>query len=158
VFDCRASAAPGFAAGLPLTDEPFVASWEAWAGEARQRGPGGAIAVLALHLPQLRFPVREGMSGTDAYRAATRRGVPPAPLPEPPGLPLARPELVELPLPPSPAGRIPVLTVRGRAEFVALVQALGHRNEPFPVPDSQGALMISGYNNWARIAALRREW
>ena len=140
---------------LPLPDEPFVACWEGWAAEARCRG---AFPVLSEHLPQLRFPIREGMSGTEAYRAATLKGVPPADLPEATGLPRARPELVELALHPSPAGRIPVLTVRGRAEFVALVQALGHRNEPFPVPESQGALMLSGYNNWTRIAALRREW
>jgi len=146
------------APGLPLPDEPFVACWEGWAGEASRRGPGGAMAVLAEHLPQLRFPIREGMSGTEAYRAATRQGVPPATLPAATGLPLARPELVELTLHASPAGRIPVLIVRGRAEFVALVQALGHRNEPHPVPESQGALMLSGYNNWARIADLRREW
>src|SRR5262249_18047678 len=88
----------------------------------------------------------------------TRRGVPPADLPAATGLGLARPALVELTLHASPAGRIPVLTARGRAEFVALVQALGHRNEPFPVPESQGALMISGYNNWARIAAWGGEW
>ncbi|MEA2695229.1 MAG: hypothetical protein QOJ16_4616 [Acidobacteriota bacterium] len=140
---------------LPPPDEPFVACWEGWASSARERG---AWAVLREHLPQLRFPIREGMSGTEAYRAATLRGVPPADLPEAAGLPLLRPELVELALHPSPAGRVPVLTVRGRADFVALVQALGHRNEPFPVPGSQGALMISGYNNWARVAALRREW
>jgi hypothetical protein len=145
--------APG--AGFPLPDEPFVARWETWAVEARERG---AVAVLSEHLPQLRFPVREGMSGTAAYRAATRQGVPPSDFPEATGLFLPRPELVELTLYPSPAGRIPVLTARGRAEFVALVQALAHRNEPFPVPESQGALMISGYNNWSRIAALRREW
>ncbi|HEV7515766.1 MAG TPA: hypothetical protein VGR07_05645, partial [Thermoanaerobaculia bacterium] len=143
------------AGALPLLDEPFVSCWENWVVEARQHG---AFAVLTEHLPQLRFPIREGMSGTAAYRAATLRGVPPAELPAATGLPLPRPELVELALHRSPAGRIPVLTVRGRAEFVALVQALGHRNEPFPVPESQGALMLSGYNNWTRIAGLRREW
>jgi hypothetical protein len=139
----------------PLPDEAFVAGWESWAADARSRG---AFAVLAEHLPQLSFPIREGMSASPAYRAATRRGVPPRELPEATGLALARPELVELTLHPSPAGRIPVLTVRGREEFVALVQALGHRNEPFPVPDSQGALMLAGYDNWVRIGGLRREW
>ncbi len=139
----------------PLPDEAFVACWEGWAAEAGKRG---AFAVLAEHLPELSFPIREGVSASPAYRAATRRGVPPGELPEATGLALVRPELVELSLHSSPAGRIPVLTVRGRGDFVALVQALGHRNEPFPVPDSQGALMLSGYNNWARIGDLRRLW
>src|SRR3954465_950664 len=58
---------------FPLLDEPFVAFWEAVAAEARTRG---AFPVLRERLPQLRFPIREGISGTEPYRAATRRGVP----------------------------------------------------------------------------------
>lgn len=137
---------------LPLPDEPFVEIWERWVGEARERG---AFAVLSEHLPQLRFPIREGISQSEDYRAATLRGTPPEDLAGATGLELERPDAIELEIHPSPAGRIPVLLVRGRAEFVALLQALGKRNEPDPVPDSQGALMIAGFNNWARIRELR---
>jgi hypothetical protein len=137
---------------LPLPDEPFVATWERWAGEARQQG---AFAVLAENLPQFRFPIRERISQSEDYRAATLRGVPPEELAGATGLELERPEAIELEIHPSPAGRIPVLVVRSRAEFVALVRALGRRNEPSPVPDSQGALMIGGFNNWTRIRELR---
>jgi hypothetical protein len=147
---------PGTA--LPLPDEPFIATWEVWAEEGRQRGDGGAFAVLFEHLPQLRFPIREGISETEAYRAATRKGVPPGDLPEATGLPLEHPEAVELVLHESPAGRIPLVIARRREEFAALLRALSRKNEPVPVPDSQGALMISGYNNWARIQELRRRW
>src|SRR5215210_8492835 len=142
----------GRATTLPLPDEPFVATWERWVEEARQRG---AFAVLSENLPQLRFPIREGISASDDYRAATLRGIPPEELPGATGLELERPGLIELEIHPSPAGRIPVLLVRGRAEFVSLVRALGRRNEPSPVPDSQGALMVAGFNNWARIRELR---
>ncbi len=138
---------------LPLPDEPFVAFWEARAGEARERG---ALAVLAEHMPQLRFPIRAGIRESDAYQAATRRGVPPDDIAEATGLELARPEVIELAIYPSPAGRIPLIIVRGRQEFVALVRAITHRNEPKPVPDSQGAIMIAGYNNWSRVRELRR--
>ena len=58
-------------AGSPCPTSLSSPFWERWAEEARQRG---AFAVLAEHLPQLRFPIREGMSETEAYRAATRRG------------------------------------------------------------------------------------
>lgn len=148
-FDLRAL---GPETRLPLPDEPFVATWERWAGEARDRG---AFAVLSEHLPQLRFPVREGISRSEDYRAATLRGVPPEELAGATGLELPRPEALELEIHPSPAGRIPVLLVRGRAEFVTLLRALGKRNEPVPVPDSQGALMVGGFNNWARMRELR---
>ena len=72
------------------------------------------------------------------------------------GLELNRPDLVELEIHSSPAGRIPVLLVRGREELVVLIRALGKRNEPVPVPASQGALMVSGYNNWDRVRELLR--
>jgi hypothetical protein len=133
---------------FPLPDEPFVKIWERWTAEARERG---AFTVLSEHLPQLRFPVREGISTTEGYRSATRKGVLPEEIPEATGLPLEHPEAVELVLHESPAGRIPLLIVRRREEFAALLRALSRRNEPVPVPDSQGALMISGYNNWERI-------
>ncbi len=137
---------------LPLPDEPFVPFWEARVAEAGERG---AFAVLSEHMPQLRFPIRAGMSESDAYQEATRRGVSPDGIAEATGLAMGRPEAVELALYPSPAGRIPLIIVRGRPEFVALVRAIAHRNEPKPVPDSQGAIMIAGYNNWSRVRELR---
>lgn len=147
VFDLGALAGTA----LPLPDEPFVAVWEEWERQARERG---AFAVLREHLPQLRFPIREGISGTEAYRAATLRGVPPGEIPEATGLVLPHPELVDVAIHESPAGRIPLVIARGREEFVALLRAIARKNEPAPVPDAQGALMISGYNNWTRIKAL----
>jgi len=138
---------------LPLPDEPFVPFWEDRMAEARERG---AFAVLREHMPQLRFPVRAGIGESESYQAATRRGTPPEEIAEATGLELGRPEAVELALHASPAGRIPLIIVRGRPEFVTLVRALSHRNEPQPVPDSQGAIMIAGYNNWTRVRELRR--
>jgi len=140
---------------FPLPDEPFVAFWEPLVEESRERG---TLAVLREHLPQLRFPIREGISRTEPYLAATRRGVPAEAFPEATGLELEHPEAIELALYDSPAGRVPLLVARRRAEFTALIQALTGRNEPVHIPDSQGALMVSGYNNWSRIQELRRGW
>jgi len=140
---------------FPLPDEPFVAFWEDVEREAQTRG---AFAVLRERLPQLRFPIRAGISETEPYRAATRRGVPVETLPEATGLEIARPEAIEVVIHPSPAGRIPLLIARSRPEFVALIRALTKKNEPEPVPDAQGALMVSGYNNWSRVGELRRRW
>jgi hypothetical protein len=140
---------------FPLPDEPFVAFWQARVEESRRRG---AFAVLREHLPQLRFPIQAGISGTEPYRAATRRGAPLETIPEATGLGLEHPEAIELDLHASPAGRIPLLIARRRPEFVALVQALTRKNEPVAVAESQGALMVAGYNNWSRIGELRRRW
>src|ERR1700753_1507531 len=81
------------AAQLPLEDEPFVAFWEQSVAGASLRG---RVPAWTGKLPQLSFPIEEGISGSAAYVAATRRGVAPAGLPEAGG---ARP-----PPPPQPAG------------------------------------------------------
>jgi hypothetical protein len=151
-YNDNAFAVPA-ALDLPLPDEPFVAAWEEYTGDAALRG---VAAALRERLPQLRFPVEAGISGTPEYLAATRQGI----LPEAgaPGLALEAPERVRLFLHPTAAGRIPVVLAERRADFVALVRALCRRNEPAAVPDSQGAAMVAGYNNWDRVARLRADF
>jgi hypothetical protein len=144
-----AFARPASALRLPLEDEPFAAAWAGYAAEAQRRG---AWTVLRERLPQLRFPIAPGVAETPAYRAAVRRGEPP---PEGPGLRLEAPETLRLFLHRTPAGRIPVVVAEHRADFVALVRAFIARGEPSAVPDSQGAVIVGGYNNWDRVAGLR---
>ena len=138
---------------FPLPDEPFVAAWEAYAAEAEERG---AWPVLRDRLVQLRFPVAEGVSATDAYRAATRRGE--RSWPADGGARLRHPERLRLFLHPTAAGRVPVLVAGHRDDFVTLVRALARRNEPDAVPNSMGACIVGGYVNWDRVGALRRAW
>lgn len=137
---------------LPLPDEPCVEAWARYAAEARTRG---VLPVLREHLVQLRFPVAAGISGTEAYGAATRKGELPA---RTDGVELEDADGVRLFIHPTPAGAVPVLAVPRRADFEALVRALVRRNEPVPLPASMGACMVSGYNNWGRVAELRRRW
>jgi hypothetical protein len=152
-YQDAALAAPG---RLPLADEPLVAFWERCAADAAARG---CFAALRERLPQLCFPIREGISDSVAYRAATRRGVPPAELAaDATGLELQQPETLEIVLHPSAAGRIPLIVTRCRHDFESLVRALTRRNEPSPVPAAMGAQMVAGYNNWARLAELRQAW
>jgi len=139
---------------FPLADEPFVATWERYLAEAAH---GGVFPTLRTKLVQLAFPVAQGVSTTEAYLAATRRGVWPATAPDS-GLRLVAPEALEMQLYATPAGRLPILVTRERADFETLLRALSKRNEPAAVPRSQGACMVAGYNNWDRIAELRRQW
>lgn len=150
VFDLRAIVT---GVELPLADEPFVACWQRWLDEAAR---ASAFEVLSAALPQLHFPIREGISTTAGYRAATRQGRPPEQVEEATGLGLERPGELEIALHPTGAGRIPLLVVRHRPDFERLVQALTRRNEPVPVPVAQGAAMVSGYVNWTRVREARR--
>lgn len=79
-------------------------------------------------------------------------------MPEATGLVLAVPESLELRIHQSLAGKIPVLIAGCRGDFISLVQALIYRNEPHPIPDSMGAVMVAGYNNWDRVQTYRQNW
>jgi hypothetical protein len=143
-------------APAPLPAEPCVPTWAAWAAEAARTGDGAAC--LQRHLVQLRFPVAAGVSATPAYQAATRRGDEGA-CPPPEAWPrFADGAGVRLLVHATPAGPLPVVVARARADFEYLVRALAHRAEPAPVPGAKGACMIAGFNNWARVAEERRRW
>jgi hypothetical protein len=74
------------------------------------------------------------------------------------GLVMNAPDQLQLVLHPTLAGCIPLLITGDRADFVSLVQALTRRNEPEPIPDSMGAAMVAGYNNWDRVRRYRQAW
>ena len=139
---------------FPLAPEPYVAAWETYADRA---GVRGTLAELRERLVQLRFPIAEGISRSEAYRAATLRGAADG-AEDAAGCALTRPGEFRLVIHPSLGGPIPVLIPAGREDFVALVRALARRNEPELVPDSMGACMVAGYNNWDRIRRYRAEW
>ncbi len=140
------------AAAADYADEPFLAAWEEYVRDARERG---AVAALAARLPQMGFPVRAGISATEEYRAATRRGVPP---PEGDGPAFQAPGAVTLSLHETLAGRLPVLVAGERADFETLVRVFSARSEPVPVPPSMGACLVKGFNNWDRVERFRRSW
>ena len=152
-----ADARDGSANRLPLADEPAVETWREYAESASEIG---VFAELRKRLVQFRFPIREGSRGDAVYRAATLRGIAPDPESHPPeeGLELEASEGLRLEITPTPAGHVPVLVTDSRADFVSLIRALAGRNEPVPVPASQGACMITGLPNWDRIHRHRARW
>jgi hypothetical protein len=147
---------------FPPDPEPGVAAWEKYAAAAETMG---VYQVLKECLIQFQFPILAGISETEEYRAAIRKGKFPdesamASRPASYGIPLTftEPEKLQLQLYQTLAGTIPVLIAANREDFVTLVQALTKRNEPQPIPDSMGACTISGYNNWHRIEQYKQQW
>lgn len=140
---------------VPREDEPHVAAWR---GYCEQAAGEPLLDVLRRALVQLHFPLREGISTSDAYKAATLRGADPDLLPDASGLELQDPAGLQLRLHPTPGGVVPVLVPCGRADFESLVRALTARNEPVDVPPSMGAATVVGYNNWGRVRERRSRW
>lgn len=129
-----------------------------WAEYVRESVRIGAYAVLKSHLVQFQFPILAGVSTTAEYRAATRKGNSTTMMQTAVGLTLLAPERLELYLHQTLAGAIPVLVAGSRADFISLVQALTKRNEPEPIPDSMGACIVGGYNNWHRVRQYQQQW
>ncbi len=138
-----------------LPDETHVEAWSLYAEEAQSLG---AVGALARRFPQLHFPIRQGISETESYRAATRRGIWPVGDKEATGLVLRGPGKIRLEIHPTIAGRIPLIVAGERADFEDLVRAFSARNEPVNVPESMGACIVTGFNNWDRIHAYRQKW
>jgi hypothetical protein len=140
---------------FPLGPEPHIADWEQYTAEADRLG---AYTILKSRLVQLQFPVVAGISETDDYRTATRKGTDPETLKLATGLILTQPEKLQLKIHNTLAGPIPVIITGNREDFVLLIQSLTKRSEPITIPDSMGACIIGGYNNWDRIRAYRKQW
>jgi hypothetical protein len=136
-----------------LYPEPHIATWEKYVTQAETIG---IYEVLKQRLLQFQFPIVAGISETEEYRQATRQGKPIKTKTS--RLIFTEPTKLKLQLHQTLAGSIPVIIAANREDFVTLVQALTKRNEPHPIPDSMGACIVSGYNNWDRIHQYRLQW
>ena len=94
------AADPRCPAECPLADEPLADAWQRYSDDA---AGDGVAAVLHRVFVQLHFPVAAGISETEPYRAATRRGSSATLLSD---SPFVRPDAATL-LHPTAAGRIP---------------------------------------------------
>jgi len=140
---------------LQLPDEKHIESWLFYKREASENG---VYETLKKYLVQFNFPVKKGISQSTAYRTATLKGQSVEGMPEATGLDLKHPELLELQIYQSPAGKVPVLIIPHERDFMTIVQALGWRNEPETLPPSMGASLVKGLNNWHRLRQLKENW
>ncbi len=144
---------------LPLPDEPFVADWERHLKHVQKSThPTAVWEVLTRALVPFRFPVAAGISTDPTYRHATRSLTARRRAPTSGGLKLERAEAVRLSLLPTPAGRVPTITVPVRSDFEALLCALVHQNEPVPIPATLGAVLVRGVVHADRLDRLRTVW
>lgn len=138
-----------------LLDEAQTRRWEYYVDAAQQIG---VYPLLKRYLIPFQFPIQKGISQSKVYRSATLQGKSTQDKQEATGLVLQAPEQLELTMYQSVAGKIPVLFVPHNQDFVSIIQALGYKNEPKSIPDSMGASIIKGINNWDRISKIKNVW
>ena len=137
---------------LPLADEEHLSTWRRYKEESDDLG---VIPTLSKYLVQLKFPIQAGISTTEVYRAATRKGDWTGATGSPEW---KDPDAIELQIHPTAAGHIPVILVPQREDFETLIRAIVRRNEPSEIPASMGAAAIKGFNNWSRVFELTDNW
>ena len=138
---------------FPLPDERHLTDWRRYAQEGGER----LWPYLQARLPQLRVPIREGISSTETYARLVRRGETVDEREFGATLTLDSPGL-RLELHDHPAGALPVLVAPCRADFERLYRALVCRSEPVPVGPAVNAQMIAGLVNWDRVHRVRAAW
>ena len=58
----------------------------------------------------------------------------------------------------TPAGTVPVITLRERGDFERFLKLMAHRAQDAPIPATQGASILDGVINWTKIRARREEY
>lgn len=111
------------------------------------------ISLLACCFPQLLLPVCEGVSKSEAYRAAVLKGEEIS----------GEPDFITSPqdcltIEHTPSGEVKVLLLQERADFEHALRALAYRCEPKEILPSVGANTISGLINWDKIRSHRQEY
>ncbi len=109
---------------------------------------GTTTEFLQKTFVQLSFPVQEGISLKSYYKDVTLRGTPTDAQYK---TEFEDPQGITVELCATPAGRLPTISVTADADFITLVQKIRYKNEPRPIPNSMGAALVGGYNNWGRI-------
>lgn len=140
-----------------LGSEIFVPDWLEVARRAQEEG---ALAALREVIFELNFPIEPGVSGSAVYRelalaggkgmADVSGGLPGE------GPRWERPQEMKVFLHDTGGGLLPIIVTGCREDFVTLVQAIIHHNEPKPVPASMGSVFINGYPNRRRYLQVRQ--
>lgn len=132
------------------TDVQF---WESFIENTKMHGVFNSLKNC---YPQLNFPIEQDIFFSEEYKNATLKGqINPTFNNE---IGLVQPEDILLKIHNSIAGKIPVLIIPNNEDFIKIIQALFHKNNPVNIPDSMGASFVNGLNNWARLNALKYNW
>ncbi len=130
---------------------------EFWDDYSKDNANNNVFDLLKRCYPQLNFPIETGIEKSVLYKEFVFKGkIDLTSLPC--YLELTDPKNIKLENNICQAGKIPVLIIPNQEDFVKIIQCLLHKNNPVEVPQSMGAVLINGLNNWERIRNIKKEW
>jgi hypothetical protein len=136
-------------------NEVGIKNWEDLAG--RISADNLFFNELKKCYPQLNFPIEAGIEKKEEYKEYVLKGKAQI-INLPFLLKLNDHKNITLRISESIAGKIPIITIPNQEDFKAILQCLLYKNNPVTIPDSMGAVLINGLNNWQKIANLKRDW
>ncbi|WNJ16377.1 DUF7005 family protein [Pontibacter sp. G13] len=136
-------------------ESPQLAVWREYAQEAIH---SSVYAVLRKYIRHFGFPIDPLVHQSPIYGVVMAKGQKPALKDYPEGLVLQNPSGLVLEIGLQIGGEIPVLTIPNRKDFESVVQALAYKHQPVDIPNSMGACLLKGINNWDRIDRLKHAW
>lgn len=138
-----------------LKDEAGIQYWEDLA--RKSKADKIVFDELKKCYPQLNFPIELEIEKKEEYKDVVLRGKTEN-ISLTSSLKLNDYKNISLRVIESIAGKIPVITVPDKEDFKAILQSLLHKNNPVAIPQSMGAALINGINNWQKIAGLKSDW
>lgn len=113
---------------------------------------------LKLCFPQLCFPIEDGINKSPLYKDAVLKGKYENIDLDHDYLNLNEEDKIYLFVYKSFAGNVPVLVVPEENDFTKIIKALLYKSNPVSLPNSMGASLINGINNWQKINLLKKKW
>ena len=107
--------------------------------------------------PQLNFLIEKEIDKIELYRSVVLKGKTDT-IRLAAYLKLEDAKNISLELHQSVGGRIPVLIVPNKQDFLKILQSLLHKNNPVFIPPSMGAALLTGLNNRKRLNNIKKEW
>lgn len=107
--------------------------------------------------PQLNFPIESGIEKKEEYKEVVLKGKTEN-INLDVLLKLNDCKNITLRISETIAGKIAIITVPDKEDFITIIQCLLYKNNPQHVPQSMGAVLINGLNNWQKIVLLKKEW
>ncbi|WP_417941123.1 DUF7005 family protein [Flavobacterium sp. RS13.1] len=130
---------------------------EFWDDYSKNIANHNVFDLLKKCYPQLNFPIETGIEKSELYKEFVFKGkIDLTSLHC--YLELTDSKSLKLEYTICPGGKIPVLTIPNQDDFVKIIQSLLHKNNPVEVPQSMGAVLINGLNNWERIKSIKNQW
>ncbi|MFD1602915.1 DUF7005 family protein [Flavobacterium artemisiae] len=140
---------------ISLENETSIKYWEDFAGKSA--ADELIFDELKKCYPQLNFPIEPEIEKKEEYKNLVLRGktenVNLSFL-----LKLNDCKNITLRIGESIAGKIPIIIVPDKEDFITILQCLLYKNNPRHIPNSMGAVLINGINNWQKITGLKNDW